>query len=37
MNTKKQLFSIFTLYGDKFKNARLKRNLDTTGTIKIQG
>jgi hypothetical protein len=23
------------LYGDKFKDARLKRNLDTSGTIKI--
>jgi hypothetical protein len=34
-DTKKAAILIFTS-GDKFKNARLKRNLDTTGTIKIK-
>jgi LPXTG-motif cell wall-anchored protein len=36
LNTKKAAIFNIHLYGDKFKNARLKRNLDTSGTIKIQ-
>lgn len=36
LNTKKVAVFNINLYGDKFKNARLKRNLDTTGTIKLQ-
>lgn len=35
-DTKKVAIFNIHLYGDKFKNARLKRNLDTTGTIKIK-
>jgi hypothetical protein len=35
LTLKSSYFNIH-LYGDKFKNARLKRNLDTTGTIKIK-
>ena len=35
MNTKKIAIFNINLYGSKFKNARLKRNLDTTGTIKL--
>lgn len=35
-DTKKAAIFNIHIYGDKFKNARLKRNLDTTGTIKIQ-
>ncbi|MGO4816780.1 YfhO family protein [Flavobacterium sp. W22_SRS_FP1] len=35
-DTKKAAIFNIHLYGDKFKNARLKRNLDTTGTIKIK-
>ena len=33
IDTKKAAIFNIHLYGDKFKNARLKRNLDTTGTI----
>ncbi|MFT7335899.1 MAG: hypothetical protein ACI9M1_001836 [Porticoccaceae bacterium] len=36
IDTKKAAIFNIHLYGNKFKNARLKRNLDTTGTIKIQ-
>jgi hypothetical protein len=36
LNTKKAAIFNIHLYGDKFKNARLKRNLDTSGTIKIE-
>jgi hypothetical protein len=36
LNTKKAAIFNIHLYGDKFKNARLKRNLDTSGTIKIK-
>jgi hypothetical protein len=35
LDTKKAAIFNIHLYGDKFKNARLKRNLDTSGTIKI--
>lgn len=35
INTKKAAIFNIHLYGDKFKNARLKRNLDTTGTIQL--
>uniref|UniRef100_UPI00037CF316 YfhO family protein n=1 Tax=Flavobacterium sp. ACAM 123 TaxID=1189620 RepID=UPI00037CF316 len=35
LDTKKAAIFNVHLYGDKFKNARLKRNLDTSGTIKI--
>jgi hypothetical protein len=35
LNTKKSSYFNIHLYGDKFKDARLKRNLDTSGTIKI--
>ncbi len=35
-DTKKAAIFNIHLYGDKFKNARLKRNLDTTGAIKIK-
>lgn len=35
VDTKKAAIFNIHLYGDKFKNARLKRNLDTSGTIKI--
>jgi hypothetical protein len=33
IETKKAAIFNIHLYGDKFRNARLKRNLDTTGTI----
>jgi hypothetical protein len=33
IDTKKAAIFNIHLYGEKFKNARLKRNLDTTGTI----
>jgi hypothetical protein len=36
IDTKKAAIFNVHLYGNKFKNARLKRNLDTTGTISIQ-
>ena len=36
IDTKKAAIFNVHLYGAKFKNARLKRNLDTTGTISIQ-
>ena len=36
MDTKKAAIFNIHLYGDKFKNARLKRNLDTTGTIALK-
>ena len=36
LDTKRAAVFNFHLYGDKFKNARLKRNLDTTGTIKLE-
>ncbi len=36
LDTKRAAIFNIHLYGDKFKNARLKRNLDTTGTIKVQ-
>jgi hypothetical protein len=35
VDTKRAAIFNIHLYGDKFKNARLKRNLDTTGSIKI--
>jgi uncharacterized membrane protein YfhO len=35
IDTKSAAIFNIHLYGDKFKNARLKRNLDTTGSIKI--
>lgn len=35
-DTKRAAIFNIHLYGDKFKNARLKRNLDTSGTIKLQ-
>jgi hypothetical protein len=35
LDTKRAAIFNIHLYGDKFKNARLKRNLDTSGTIKI--
>jgi hypothetical protein len=35
LDTKKAAIFNIHLYGDKFKNARLKRNLDTSGTIII--
>jgi len=35
IDTKKAAIFNIHLYGDKFKNARLKRNLDTSGTIFI--
>ena len=35
VNTKKVAIFNLHMYGDKFKNARLKRNLDTTGTLKL--
>lgn len=35
IDTKKAAIFNIHLYGDKFKNARLKRNLDTTGTINL--
>ncbi|MDG2432440.1 YfhO family protein [Flavobacterium sp.] len=35
INTKKAAIFNIHLYGAKFKNARLKRNLDTTGTITL--
>jgi hypothetical protein len=35
-DTKKAAIFNIQIYGDKFNNARLKRNLDTTGTIKIK-
>ncbi|WP_366184096.1 YfhO family protein [Flavobacterium ovatum] len=34
-NTKSAAIFNIQIYGDKFKNARLKRNLDTTGTIQL--
>lgn len=36
LNTKVAAIFNIQLYGDKFKNVRLKRNLDTTGTIQLQ-
>ncbi|TDE04062.1 YfhO family protein [Flavobacterium hiemivividum] len=36
LDTKRAAIFNIHLYGDKFKNARLKRNLDTTGTIKVE-
>lgn len=36
INTKKVAVFNIQSYGDKFKNARLKRNLDTTGTIQLR-
>ena len=36
LDTKRAAVFNLHLYGDKFKNARLKRNLDTTGTIKLE-
>jgi hypothetical protein len=35
LDTKKAAIFNIHLYGSKFKNARLKRNLDTTGTIQL--
>ena len=35
-DTKRAAIFNIHLYGDKFKNARLKRNLDTSGTIKLK-
>jgi len=35
LNTKKVAVFNIQMYGDKFRNVRLKRNLDTTGTIKL--
>ncbi|AWG23409.1 hypothetical protein FFWV33_18665 [Flavobacterium faecale] len=35
LNTKIAAVFNMQMYGDKFKNARLKRNLDTTGTIQL--
>ena len=36
LNTKKVAVFNLNLYGSKFKNARLKRNMDTTGTIQLR-
>lgn len=36
INTKKVAVFNIQLNGDKFKNARIKRNLDTTGTIQLR-
>ncbi|WP_367771270.1 YfhO family protein [Flavobacterium sp. WC2421] len=36
IDTKRAAIFNIHLYGDKFKNARLKRNLDTSGTIKLK-
>ena len=36
INTKKVAVFNMQLYRNKFKNARLKRNLDTTGTIQLR-
>ncbi|WP_369752304.1 YfhO family protein [Flavobacterium sp. WC2409] len=36
IDTKRTAIFNIHLYGDKFKNARLKRNLDTSGTIKLK-
>ena len=36
INTKKVAVFNIQSYGDKFKNARLKHNLDTTGTIQLR-
>jgi uncharacterized membrane protein YfhO len=35
-DTKKAAIFNIHLYGSKFKNARLKRNMDTTGTIQLK-
>ncbi|GEC72169.1 membrane protein YfhO [Flavobacterium flevense] len=36
LNTKKVAVFNLNLYGSKFKNVRLKRNMDTTGTIQLR-
>ena len=36
LNTKKVAVFNLNLYGSKFKSARLKRNMDTTGTIQLR-
>ncbi|WPR70500.1 YfhO family protein [Flavobacterium sp. NG2] len=36
LNTKVAAIFNIQIYGDKFKNVRLKRNLDTTGTIQLE-
>lgn len=36
LNTKKVAVFNLNLYGGKFKNVRLKRNMDTTGTIQLR-
>ncbi|MFA9188104.1 YfhO family protein [Flavobacterium magnesitis] len=36
INTKKIAVFNINLYSDKFKNARLKRNMDTTGSIQLR-